>query len=79
MKVTDKTGNVVKSQSVTNIDNIIVMTHKGIVIRTPLKNIRVMGRATQGVRVIKLQDTDKVTDLIRVPREEIIDEVVEED
>jgi len=78
MKVTDKTGTVVKSQSVDDKDNIIVMTHKGIVIRTPLKNIRVMGRATQGVRIIKLQDKDKVTDLVRVPREEVIDEVVEE-
>jgi len=79
MKVTDKTGTVVKSQSVTNKDNIIVMTHKGIVIRTPLKNIRVMGRATQGVRIIKLQDKDKVTDLVRVPTEEVIDQVVEEE
>jgi len=78
MKLTDKTGTVVKSQSVDDKDNIIVMTHKGIVIRTPLKNIRVMGRATQGVRIIKLQEKDKVTDLVRVPREEVIDEVVEE-
>jgi DNA gyrase subunit A len=55
------------------------MTEKGIVIRIPLKNIRVMGRATQGVRVIRLQENDKVTDLVRVPREEVIDEVVEEE
>ena len=35
-------------------------------IRTTLKNIRVMGRATQGVRIVKLQEGDHVTDLIRV-------------
>ena len=35
-------------------------------IRTSLKNIRVMGRAAQGVRIVKLQEGDNVTDLIRV-------------
>jgi len=41
------------------------------VIRTSLKNIRVIGRATQGVRVVKLQQGDYVTDLLRVPEKEI--------
>ena len=72
MKVTDKTGEVVKSGSVRDKDNIIVTTEKGIVIRTPLKNIRIIGRATQGVRVINLKSADKVSDLIRVPIEEEI-------
>jgi DNA gyrase subunit A len=73
MKVTAKTGEIVTSQSVTKGDNIIVTTKKGIVIRTPIKNIRVMGRATQGVRVIKLGDGDKVSDLVRVPVSEGIE------
>lgn len=67
MKVTAKTGDIVKSESVVGNDNIIVTTKKGIVIRTPVKNIRVMGRATQGVRVIKLKEGDRVSDLTRVP------------
>ena len=79
MKVTDKTGEIVKSQSVTELDNIIVTTEKGIVIRTPLKNIRVMGRATQGVRIINLKESDKVSDLIRVPKEEEIIDISEEE
>ncbi|MFH0711890.1 MAG: DNA gyrase subunit A [archaeon] len=70
MKVTAKTGEIVKSESVIDSDNIIVTTKKGIVIRTPVKNIRIMGRATQGVRVIKLKDGDRVSDLVRVPFEE---------
>ena len=41
-------------------------TAKGMVIRTSLKNIRVMGRAAQGVRVVKLHEGDKVTDLVKV-------------
>jgi len=73
MKVTAKTGKIVASQSVIESDNIIVTTKKGIVIRMPLKNIRIMGRATQGVRVIKLKDSDKVCDLTRVPTEEVIE------
>ena len=70
MNVTDKTGEIVKSESVVEDDNIIVTTKKGIVIRTPVKNIGVMGRATQGVRIIKLKEEDKVCDLTRVPVEE---------
>ena len=77
MRVTSKTGNIINSCSVKGKDNIIVMTEGGIVIRTPVKNIRVMGRATQGVRVINLKGTDKVSDYARVPTEEDIDELKE--
>jgi len=66
MKVTDKTGEVVASVGVNDEDSIIISTAKGLVIRTSLKNIRVMGRATQGVRLVKLQQGDHVTDLVRV-------------
>lgn len=67
MNVTDKTGEVITSQSVKEDDTIIVTTSKGIVIRTNVSDIRIMGRNTQGVRVIKLQDGDSVTDLVCVP------------
>ena len=53
-------------------DNIIITTKKGIVIRTPMTNIRIMGRATQGVRIIKLKDGDRVSDLARVPVDDVI-------
>jgi DNA gyrase subunit A len=66
LKVTDKTGKVITSQSVRGDDTIIVSTAKGIVIRSPVTGIRIMGRATQGVRIIKLQDGDSVSDLTRV-------------
>lgn len=69
MNVTDKTGEVVSSRSVLDGDNIIITTKKGIVIRTPLRNVRVMGRATQGVRIINLAKGDRVSDLSRVPVE----------
>lgn len=66
LKITDKTGDVVKTISANANDGIIITTAKGIVIRTNLNNIRVMGRAAQGVRIVKLQQGDHVTDLIRV-------------
>ncbi|MFH1608179.1 MAG: DNA gyrase subunit A [archaeon] len=66
LKVTEKTGEVVTSVAVNDSDGIIITTAKGIVIRTSLKSIRVMGRAAQGVRIVKLQQGDYVTDLIKV-------------
>lgn len=66
LKITEKTGDVITTVSVNPQDGIIITTAKGMVIRTSLKNIRVMGRATQGVRIVKLQEGDTVTDLIRV-------------
>ena len=66
LKITEKTGEVVTTVSVNENDGIIITTAKGIVIRTNLKNIRVMSRVTQGVRIVKLQQGDYVTDLIRV-------------
>jgi len=66
LKVSAKTGEVVTAVTVNANDGIIITTAKGIVIRTSLKNIRVMGRAAQGVRIVKLQAGDSVTDLIKV-------------
>ena len=66
LKITEKTGNVITTISVNDKDSIIITTAKGMVIRTSLDHIRVMGRAAQGVRMVKLQAGDYVTDLIRV-------------
>ncbi len=66
LKVSEKTGEVVNTVSVNDSDGIIITTAKGIVIRTSLKNIRIMGRIAQGVRIVKLQQGDFVTDVIKV-------------
>ena len=70
LKVSEKTGDVVTTVSVNDNDSIIITTAKGMVIRTSLDNIRVMGRAAQGVRIVKLQHGDYVTDLVKVVEEE---------
>lgn len=69
LKVSEKTGDVVSTISVDDKDSIIITTAKGMVIRTSLENIRVMGRAAQGVRIVKLQEGDVVTDMIKVPED----------
>ena len=66
VKVTDKTGKVIRTIAVEDKDTIVVTTKKGIVIRTPVKAIRVMGRATQGVRIINLKDGDRVGDITKL-------------
>jgi len=70
LKVGEKTGNVVKSLPVDNKDSIILTTIKGMVLRTNMKQLRVMGRATQGVRIVKLsKQGDKIADVVKIPRE----------
>jgi len=66
LKVNEKVGDVVATVSVKEADSTIITTAKGIVIRSPVKQIRIMGRATQGVRLVKIQDQDKVTDLVKI-------------
>ncbi|MFH1152097.1 MAG: DNA gyrase C-terminal beta-propeller domain-containing protein [Nanoarchaeota archaeon] len=66
LKVSEKTGDVVTTIAVNSSDNIIITTAKGMVIKTSLNNIRVMGRVAQGVRIVKLHPGDYVTDLIKV-------------
>lgn len=62
----ERNGNVVAIQLVKTQDSIIVTTAKGMVIRVPIKDIRVMGRNTQGVRIIKLRQDDSVTDVVKI-------------
>jgi len=70
VKITSKNGNVVGLKSVKDKDEIMLITHKGMVVRTPVKEIRMIGRATQGVRVIKLKDKDRVSSVASIVQEE---------
>ena len=70
LRVTDKTGKLVGIKEVLENDDIVVVTSKGVVIRQPAKEIRMAGRITQGVRLIRLEAGDQVGDLAVVPSEE---------
>ncbi len=66
IKTTQKNGDVKSTVTITDKDSVILTTEKGMVIRMSAKDIRVMGRATQGVRIVKLQPEDRVSYVVRV-------------
>jgi DNA gyrase subunit A len=70
MNVTPKTGKVVSLTDITDSDDLVVMTQKGILIRQPADSIRVIGRNTQGVRLIRLDEGDTIADITVVPRDD---------
>jgi DNA gyrase subunit A len=70
MKTTDKTGLVVGVRMVTDDDDIMLVTDGGKVIRTPVKGISVIGRNTQGVRLIDLAEGEKVVSIARLAEKE---------
>ncbi|MDE3003908.1 MAG: DNA gyrase subunit A [Gemmatimonadota bacterium] len=70
LKVSEKTGEVVTVRAVSENEQLMIITRKGVVNRQRVEEIRVIGRATQGVRLVSLDDGDVVMDVARV----IIDE-----
>ncbi len=70
MNTSSKTGNVVAMKEVVDGDDIVVMTVNGMVIRQHVSEIRVLGRNTQGVRLIRLGDGDHITGLAVVPADD---------
>ncbi|WP_316811895.1 DNA gyrase subunit A [Pedobacter heparinus] len=75
INVTEKTGNLVAIKSVTDADDLMIINKSGIVIRIVVSELRVMGRATQGVRLINLKGNDEIASVARIEHE---DEEVEE-
>ncbi|HEY9206849.1 MAG TPA: DNA gyrase subunit A [Candidatus Methanoperedens sp.] len=65
-----RNGNVVDIRSVHEDDEIMVTTSKGIIIRVPVKGIRVQGRATQGVKIMNVEGGDRVVGVARLAKEE---------
>jgi len=70
IKVTDKNGKAIAIQAVKDDDELLIITQKGIAIRVPANQISVIGRNTQGVRIIKLEEGDKVTSVAVVQEKE---------
>lgn len=75
LQITEKTGNLVAIKSVTIEDDLMIINKSGIAIRLPLDDVRVMGRATQGVRLVKLRPNDEIASVARVDKEEEVEEV----
>lgn len=70
MAISEKTGLLVAIKTVRDDEDLMITNRSGIIIRMPVSDIRVMGRATQGVRVIRLDDQDSIADVAIASREE---------
>jgi DNA gyrase subunit A len=75
MRTTDKTGKMVSIMEVVDSDDLIVITDKGVLMRQPIASIRTIGRVTQGVRLVKLDEGSIISSITRVIHEE--DQLVE--
>jgi DNA gyrase subunit A len=70
IKTTERNGKVIAIKEVVTDDELMLITQKGIIIRQAVKQIKVIGRATQGVKLINLDEKDKVVDVARVVKSE---------
>jgi DNA gyrase subunit A len=78
INVTEKTGKLVSIKDVTDKDDLMIINRSGIVIRIAMSSLRVMGRATQGVKLITLKGKDSIASVAKVEHdeEEVLDESV---
>ena len=79
LKSTDKVGKIVAVRTVSNEDDLMVITNYGIVIRTHLSEVRQSSRNTQGVKILNLEGRQKVSSIAVVPYEEDVDEELDEE
>ncbi|WP_298793656.1 DNA gyrase subunit A [uncultured Allomuricauda sp.] len=70
ISITDKTGGLVAIKSVSDTDDLMIINKSGIAIRMSVEDLRVMGRATQGVRLINLKDKDSIAAVAKVMKDE---------
>ncbi|MFM6960192.1 MAG: DNA gyrase subunit A [Schleiferiaceae bacterium] len=71
LNVTDKTGDVIAIKDITDEDDLMITTKRGIMIRMAAADLRVMGRATQGVRLINLKSGELIASVAKVPASEV--------
>ncbi len=70
LNITDKTGDLVGIMGVTDQDDLMIINKTGVTIRLSVDELRVMGRATQGVRLIKLKESDSIASIARVTKDD---------
>ena len=70
ISITDKTGGLVAIKNVTDSDDLMIINKSGIAIRLGVEDLRVMGRATQGVRLINIRENDSIAAVAKVMKEE---------
>lgn len=70
LNITEKTGELISILNVTDDEDLMIINKSGITIRIAVDSLRVMGRATQGVRLIQLRNKDEIASVTRVPKSE---------
>jgi DNA gyrase subunit A len=78
LNITEKTGSLIAINNVTDADDLMIINKSGLTIRMMVSDLRVMGRATQGVRLINIKGTDSIAAVTKVLREEEGDELLED-
>ena len=79
MRCTDKTGKMINIMEVVDSDDLIVITNSGVLMRQPVGAIRTIGRVTQGVRLVKLDDGTTMSSISRVINEDAANETPQEE
>lgn len=78
INITEKTGKLISINSVTDNDDLMIINRSGLIIRLAVADLRIMGRATQGVRLINLRDNDSIAAVTKVEVDPSEQEVIEE-
>ena len=79
LNITEKTGNLISINAVTDADDLMIINKSGLTIRMAIEDLRVMGRATQGVKLINLKGKDSIAAVTKVMKDDVAEVVVDED
>ncbi len=79
LNITEKTGKLISINSVTDADDLMIINKSGLTIRMAVEDLRVMGRATQGVKLINIKGNDSIAAVTKVMKDDVVEVVVDED
>lgn len=79
LNITEKTGKLISINSVTDNDDLMIINKSGLTIRMAVEDLRVMGRATQGVKLINIKGNDSIAAVTKVMKDEVSEPELDED
>lgn len=79
LNITEKTGKLISINSVTDADDLMIINKSGLTIRMAVEDLRVMGRATQGVKLINIKGNDSIAAVTKVMKDDVSEPDVDED
>ena len=79
LNITEKTGKLISISAVTDADDLMIINKSGLTIRMAIEDLRVMGRATQGVKLINLKGGDSIAAVTKVMKDDVAEVIVDED